>query len=114
MSCSQCETAFQDAQSVVVTIMKSGPDALLYVRNQGRHIVHLRRIVVCYATPGSAGFFFLRPPGDAVPWLYPSAFLEQGGSALFYKFTPPDRATVEAQAEFVELSGRSRSCAVTF
>ena len=39
MACNSCETNFQSNQSIVVSIQKSGSNALLYVQNQGRNIV---------------------------------------------------------------------------
>ena len=39
MACNNCETNFQAYQSIVVSIQKSGSNALLYLQNQGRNIV---------------------------------------------------------------------------
>ena len=46
MACNTCETSFKSMTSAVVSIVKSGTTALFYVQNQGRNILHLRRIVV--------------------------------------------------------------------
>ena len=113
MPCNACETSFRSAQSVVVSIVKSGSTALLYVQNQGRNIVHLRRILLCYATDTGSGIFYLRPPGSSITWSGPE-YLEPGLTSLYYSFTPPSRSRVEAQAEYVELDGRSRSCPEQF
>ena len=114
MACNSCETTFQSAQSIVVSVVKSGANALLYVQNQGRNIVHLRRILLCYDAPGGVrGVLYLRPPPDSIPWIYPTAFLEPGITALYYSLTPPAGSTVQAQAEYVEIEARSRSCATT-
>jgi hypothetical protein len=114
MACNSCETTFQGSQSIVVSIVKPGANTLLYVQNQGRNIVQLRRILLCYAPPnGGYGVLYLRPSPDAISWIYPSAFLEPGITALYYSFTPPAGSVVQAQAEYIELEGRSRSCPVT-
>ena len=61
MACNSCETGFQAYQSVVVSIVKSGSNALLYVNNQGRNIVLIRRILLCYQLPtGGSGTLYLR------------------------------------------------------
>jgi hypothetical protein len=114
MACNTCETGFQGSQTIVVSIVKSGANALLSVQNQGRNIVQLRRILLCYASPGGGStVLFLRPPPDGISWIYPSAFLEPGISALYYNFSPPAGSIVQAQAEYIELEGRSRSCPAT-
>jgi hypothetical protein len=113
MACNVCEDNFQSYQSIVVSIQKSGSTALLYVQNQGRNIVMIRRILLCYKTPTGSGVLYLRPPNDAISWVYPSAFLETGLTALYYQFNAPNVQFVQAQAEYIEIDGRSRSCAVT-
>ena len=115
MACNSCETNFQVSQTIVVSIVKSGGNALLYVQNQGRNIVLLRRILLCFVEPtGATVTWYLRPPPSAITWLYPQGFLEPNILALFYFFTPPVGSIVQAQAEYVELEGRSRSCSTTF
>ena len=115
MACNNCETGFQGTQSIVVSIVKSGTNALLYVQNQGRNVVHLRRILLSYTSSGGgAGTLYLRPPPDAISWSYPSAFLEPGITAHFYTLgSVPAGNIVQAQAEYVEIEGRSRSCPTT-
>lgn len=110
MPCNPCETSFQSATSVVVSIVKSGANALVYVQNQGRNIVHLRRILLCY---GSGGTLYLRPPPSSIAWSGPE-YLEPGITSLYYNFTPPAGSTVQAQAEYLEITGRSRSCTEQF
>jgi hypothetical protein len=115
MACNKCETNFESYQTIVVSIIKSGSNALVYVKNQGRNIVLIRRILLCYTTSsGGSGMLYLRPPPDAISWTYPSSYLETGITALFYKFNASNVKIVQAQAEYVEIEGRSRSCAVNF
>jgi hypothetical protein len=116
VACNICETGFQDYQTIVVSIQKSGGSALLYVGNQGKNIVLLRRILLCVAYPnGSAVTLFLRAPPEAITWIYPLSYLETGITALYYQLNNvPAGAVVQAQAEYVEIEGRSRSCPETF
>jgi hypothetical protein len=115
MACNACETGFQSYQTIVPTIQRSGTTALLYVSNQGRNIVHIRRILLCYASPGGgSGTLYLRAAPDAISWIYPSTFLETGITALYYQLTNLTRGTiVQAQVEYIEIEGRSRSCPET-
>lgn len=110
MACNTCETNFRSATSVVVSITKSGTTAYLYVQNQGRNIVHLRRIIVC-STSGST--FYLRPAPSGISWSGPE-YLEPGTTSLYYNWTPAAGSEVQAQAEYIEIDGRSRSCSETF
>jgi hypothetical protein len=115
MPCNNCETGFQQYQTVVVSIQKSGITALLYVQNQGRNIVRMRRILLCYTGQGGTTTLYLRPSPDPISWIYPSAFLETGITALYYQLNNiAAGAIVQAQAEYIEVDGRSRSCPTTF
>jgi hypothetical protein len=116
MACNSCETSFQGSQTLVVSIVKSGTNALLYVQNQGRNIVQIRRILLCSTSPGGgSSILFLRPPPDQITWTYPSAFIEPGLTALYYSWNNiPAGRIVQAQAEYIELEGRSRSCPTNF
>lgn len=114
MPCNNCEVHFRNAQPIVLTISVSGNEARLYVQNHGRNIVLLRLIVLCYTTPtGGYGRIHLRPPPDSVSWAWHSPYLEPGLTALFHTISLPSGYTVQAQAEYVELTGRSRSCTET-
>jgi hypothetical protein len=112
MACNPCEIGFQGYQTLVLSILKNGNNALLYVNNQGRNIVLLRRILLCWTAPtGGTSTLYLRPPPDPISWVYPSAYLETGITALYYQLTNlPTGAIVQAQAEYAEIDGRSRSC----
>jgi hypothetical protein len=113
MPCNACETAFRGAQPVVVSIVKSGSNALVYVQNQGRSIAHLRRILLCYATSSFSGVLYLRPAPSSITWSGPE-YLEPGMTSFYYSFAAPAGSRVEAQAEYVEIDGRSRSCPEQF
>lgn len=115
MTCNACENNFQGYQSVVTSVQKAGTTANLYVANQGRNIVLIRRILLCYTTAnGGWGMLYLRPPGDPISWIYPSGFLETGITALYYQLNAANTKIVQAQAEYIEIEGRSRSCATAF
>lgn len=115
MACNNCEISFQGTQTLVVSVQRSGTTALLYLQNQGRNILHLRRIVLCASSPGQQTLLFLRPPPSGIPWVYSSDYLEPGLMALYYIWNNiPTGSIVQAQAEYIEIEGRSRSCPINF
>ena len=114
MACNRCETNFQGAHSVIVSIQKSGSTALLYVQNQGHNAILIRRILLCTQSGTATSTLYLRAAPQAITWVYPSTYLEQGITALFYQLNNvPAGAIVQAQAEYIEIDGRSRSCSET-
>jgi hypothetical protein len=115
MACNACEASFQAGMPIAITINTSGPNALLYVSNQGLNIALIRQIVVCYEEPnGDSGFLVLRAPPEAISWIYPSTYLDANFSALYYEFTKlPAGTLLQAQADYIEITGRSRSCSAT-
>jgi hypothetical protein len=113
MACNSCESNFQGYQSVVVSVQKSGSNAVVFVENQGRNIVMIRRILLCYTTKtGGWGTLYLRPPPDPISWTYPTAYLETGILASYYTLSTSGAKIVQAQAEYIEIDGRSRSCSM--
>jgi hypothetical protein len=114
MSCNNCETTFQGSQAPVVSIAKSGTSALLSVGNQGRNIMLIRRILLCVSHTGSTTVLYLRAPPDGISWMYPSTYLEPGITATYYIWNGLAAGSiVQAQAEYIEIEGRSRSCPTT-
>ncbi|HEX8168821.1 MAG TPA: hypothetical protein VF601_23920 [Beijerinckiaceae bacterium] len=111
MACNNCEISFQGTQSVVTSVSKSGSTATLSVGNQGRNIVLMVRIVLCVQSSGGMSLLFLRAPPNGISWMYPSSYLEPGITATYYVLSGlPTGAIVQAQAEYIEIEGRSRSC----
>jgi hypothetical protein len=109
-----CETTFQGSQTLVVSVASSGTSAFLTIGNQGRNIVLIRRILLCATHAGASTVLYLRAPPDAISWMYPSTYLEPGITATFYRWNNLAAGLiVQAQAEFVEIEGRSRSCPTT-
>jgi hypothetical protein len=114
MTCNACESSFQGSQSLVVSVSKSGTSALLYLGNQGRNILLIRRILLCATSGGGTTVLYLRAAPDGISWVYPSTYLEPGLTALYYNWTGLAAGTiVQAQAEYIEIEGRSRSCPTT-
>jgi len=114
MTCNSCETTFQGAQTLVVSVAKSGSSAVLSIGNQGRNIILIRRILLCVTLPAGAWVLYLRAPPDPISWMYPSTYLEAGITATYYILNSLTAGSVvQAQAEYVEIEGRSSSCSTT-
>jgi hypothetical protein len=114
MTCNSCETTFQSSQSLVVSLAKSGTSAVLSIGNQGRNIALISRILLCMSHAGGTTVLYLRAPPNAISWIYPSAYLEPGITATYYIWNGLAAGSlVQAQAEYVEIEGRSRSCPTT-
>jgi hypothetical protein len=113
MACTFPQTIFEENLNLNVSITVSGTSATLWLQNMGNNILQLTRVLlgVTYPSGGGAFVLYLRPPGQPITWSYPSATLEQGIGAAFYTLNGlPSGAVVEAQAEYVEVQDRSRSC----
>lgn len=115
MGCTKCEdSSFRSNTSIVVSIQTSGSTASLFVQNQGRNAVEIRRILLCYESDSRTTTLFLRAAGAGITWLYSSTYLEQGLLARFYELNElPPGTIIQAQAEYDEFDGRSRSCSQT-
>jgi hypothetical protein len=115
MACSFPQEIFNENLNLEVSVNVSGTTATLWLENKGLNVLQLTRILLGVTYPGgSATVLFLRPPGEPITWSYSSATLEQGLGATFYTLTGlPHGAVVEAQAEYIEIQDRSRSCQAT-
>ena len=114
MACNFPQQIFNQNLNLEVSVNVSAGSATLWLQNAGENILQLTRILLGVTNPnGSAVVLYLRPPGMPITWAYPSATLEQGTGATFYSLSGlPSGAVVEAQAEYVEVQDRSRSCQV--
>jgi hypothetical protein len=112
MACNGCETNFQGSQTLVVNVAKSGSSAVLRVANQGRNIVLIRRILLCLTNAGGGYYvYYLRAPPDPISWIPHTTYLEPESGGTFYIWKNlPTGSIVQAQAEYVEIEVRSRSC----
>jgi len=116
MACNFPQQIFNENLNLEVSVNVSGTTATLRLQNNGNNILQLTRILLGRTDPGGGGasVLFLRPPGQPITWSFPSATLEQGVGATFYTLTGvPSGTVVEAQAEYIEVQDRSRSCQFT-
>jgi hypothetical protein len=72
MACNLCENnSFTPNSPIVVSIQTSGTTALLYVQNQGRNAVEIRRILLCYTNGSTMTTLYLRAAPQGITWTYP-------------------------------------------
>jgi hypothetical protein len=115
MACNLSQETFNENLNLEVSVNVSGTTATLWLQNNGNNILQLTRILLATTNPGGGpSMLYLRPPGQPISWSYPSATLEQGIGATFFTLTGlPSGAVLEAQAEYIEVQDRSRSCQFT-
>jgi hypothetical protein len=107
MSCDFCGDTFNNYQPLLITIQKSGGDVLLYTGNQSRNIISISRMLLCLRYSWGATVLYLRP--DFHVNTLTAREVEQGTTLLQFRVTAsPDSA--QAEAEYVEIGGRSVSC----
>jgi hypothetical protein len=118
VACTDAESTFNQYSNLEISINTQGAVPTVWLENVGGNVLQITRILVALTYPVGAStgttVEYLRPPGQPNPWAYPSATLEQGTGATYYELSGwPAGTTVEAQAEYIEVQARSRSCAVT-
>jgi hypothetical protein len=116
VACSVPEETFDQNSNLQIKIDITGTTATLWLQNVGGNVLQIARILLGMTYPGGslAAVWYLRPPGQPISWTYPSATLEQGIGATFYSLIGvPAGAVLEAQAEYLEIEARSRSCQYT-
>ena len=107
MACDFCTNTFNGYQPLLVTILRSGSNVLLYAGNQSRNIISISRMLLCLRSPSFTVILYLRPdfPFGSIG----SGKIEQGTNALVYQVNS-SAASAQAEAEYVESDGRSVSC----
>ena len=108
MACDFCGDTFNSYQPLLVTIERSGSDVLLYVGNQSKNIISITRMLLCLRSQSSTTILYLRSD-------YPIQTLNRRdiesymSSVLEYQLTS-SADSAQAEAEYVEIDGRSVSC----
>ena len=107
MSCDFCGNTFNSYQPLLITIQKWDGDILLYTGNQSRSIISISRMLLCLRYSWGTTILYLRP--DSPFNTLTTREVEQGTTLLQFRTSgSPDSA--QAEAESVEISGRSVSC----
>jgi hypothetical protein len=107
-TCTGCETTFRSYAPLIMSVVYSAGEVLVYAQNAGKNIVILKRVLLCieYSSGGRTTLFIrnFTVGGDTV---------EQGSTQLKYRVTVSNVARIQAEAEYFEASGRNVSCTFT-
>ena len=108
--CTPCEESLTYHSPLTIYLLKSGSNVLVYARNNGRNIVVIKRLLLCREWSGG---------GRTINYLRESDFIvggervEQGSTQLKYSASAAGAVSARAQAEYIEITGRSLSCELT-
>lgn len=87
-----------------LTIAKIGDNLYIYATNQSRNIIKIKRIILGCNFSYGQGFLYLRKNNFVV-----SDQIEQNTTYLMYICTWQNILRAEAEAEYIEFTGRSVS-----
>lgn len=105
--CTGCEVSFSGNWPLEISLMKWGSKILVYARNNSPNIIIIKRLLVCRQwSSGGRTVNYLRE-GD---FIVGGERVEQGSSQLKWEASAANVVSAEAQAEYIEITGRSRSC----
>lgn len=102
--CENCQTGFETYAPLKLWAIKSGSNVLVYAENQSRSIILVKRIIIC-GDFQSYKVFLYRRKGDFVV----SDQIEQGTTYLMCTINWANAKKVQAEAEYVEFTGRALS-----
>jgi len=105
--CTGCEESFSGTWPLEISLIRSGSDVLVYARNGGKNIVFIKRLLLCREwSAGGRTINYLRE-GD---FIVGGERVEPGLLQLKYRASATNAVSASAQAEYIEITGRSRSC----
>ncbi len=102
-SCEKCQGAFSGyvpSGQLELTISRSGNEVRVWAQNKSKSIIYLKRFLICRVYSGwwSVGYY------------RPELYIEQGvGSLIHNESIGAGELSVQAEAEYIELTGRSVS-----
>lgn len=107
--CTPCDTDFQSYAPLILTIKPQGSDILVYAQNTGKHIIFIKRMILClrWDPSPSRTLLYLREPDFVVG----GERLEPATTQLKYQISAAQAVGAQVEAEYVEATGRAVSCA---
>ncbi len=112
-TCSFCEESFKGYAPLVLRIVKSGGDILVYAQNTSKNIILIKRLLVCINYEYGSVVLFVRE-GGYYDFYIGGERLEQGATHLKFKISAPTAISARAEAEYIEITSRSVSCLSKF
>lgn len=111
--CTVCEQMFKSYAPLVLTVKKSGDEILVYAKNNSPNILLIKRLVLCLEYPQDLYVIYIRQ-GGYFDLLTGGERLNQSLSQLKFRISVPTPQKAQAQAEYIEVTGRSISCVYEF
>ena len=109
LPCETCQAGFEGYAPLKLSIIKSGANVLIYAENKSKSIIHIKRIILCGEWDSGTTFLYRRKSDFIV-----SDQIEQGTTYLMFSVNWPSVKKVQAEAEYIEFTGRSSSKCVQF
>lgn len=108
--CSQCEDSLSESAPLKIYLTETNNTFHIYAQNRSRNIIIIKRILLCREwTHGGQTINFIRESD----FLVGGETLEPDGTHLKYRASSEGAISANAQAEYIEITGRSRSCELT-
>lgn len=113
--CTVCENIFKGYTPLVLTVKKSGNEILVYAKNNGQNILFIKRMLLCLEYNSGYSVLYIRE-GGYFDFVVGGERVEQNLSQLKFRFTisAPGPQKAQAEAEYIEATGRSVSCVYEF
>ena len=105
--CTPCEGSLGGGSPFTISLVKSGSDVLVYAQNSGRNIVVMKRLLLCREWSGGGMTINYLRKGD---FIVGGEEVEPGLTQLKYSASASGAVAARAQAEYIEITGRSLSC----
>lgn len=106
--CGQCAESFRQSGPLVLTVTTSRSEVLVYAQNQGRNIIFIKRMRLCFELANSTLTWFIRE-GGFFDFEVGGERIEPGLSQLKFRRANPGPGTALAIAEYVEVTNRATS-----
>lgn len=111
--CTTCEQFFRGYASLLLTVTKSGDEVLVYAANKCPNIIIIKRMLLCLQYNWGYSVLYIRE-GGFFDFYVGGERLEQGWTHLKFRISSPSAQKAQAEAEYIEITGRSVSCLADF
>ena len=109
LPCETSITGFEGYTPLKLSIVKSGANILIYAENKSKSIIHVKRIIICGQWDSGATFLYRRKSDFEI-----SDQIEQGTAYLMCSVNWSNVKKVQAEAEYIEFTGRALSKCVQY
>jgi len=107
------EQVFKSYAPLILTVEKSGDEIRVYAKNNGPNIILIKRLILCIEYAQENQTLYIRQ-GGPLDLLAGGERLEQGATHLKFKISAPDAQRAQAEAEYIDVTGRSMSSVSDF